>query len=242
MKKTILCVSTFLFLTQSVFAQTGFIEYDIEVKGITPELNKGALLLADSRMRIAYQDSNLRQDYKMGEMSINSTILNRTNNQAIFYENGPNGKYAVYGTCLEIEQLATPKVSTTIRFEDETKEILGITCKKAIVSYGGLKEEATYWYTDNYPYRLPKKALFFDELPGVPLEFTMTSNGYFMRFRCSNYTDEIEGEDVYFTAGVTPDFQVMDFQAYLKLLKEAMTQSEATPKNTVDTAPLEEKK
>lgn len=227
MKKTFFCASAFLLLSQSLIAQTGFIEYDIEVKGITPELNKGALMLADSRMRIAYQDSNLRQDYKMGDMSVNSTILNKTKNQAIFYENGPNGKFAVYGTCTEIEQLATPKVKTTIRFEDETKEILGIMCKKAVVSYGGLKEEATYWYTDKYPYRLPKKALFLDELPGIPLEFTMTSNGYFMRFRCSNYTDEIQGADLYFTAGVTPDFKVIEFQAYLDLVRQSMTQEPA---------------
>jgi len=222
-KNSILYSGIFISLFQFGTAQTGFIEYDIEVKGITPELNKGALMLTDSRMRIAYQDSNLRQDYKMGEMSVNSTILNRTKNQAVFYENGPNGKFAVYGSCKEIEGIATPKIKATVILVDETKEILGILCKKALVSYGGLKEEATYWYTEVYPYRLPKKSLFFDELPGIPLEFTMTSNGYYMKFRCSNYTNEIKGEDLYFTAGVTADYKVIDFSAYLELLKSSMT-------------------
>jgi hypothetical protein len=227
-----LTVIGFLFAFQSLSQDLGYIEYDIEVKGITPELDKGALMLVDSKMRVSYSPDAIRQDYKLGELSTKTTILNKKYNQSIFFENGMGGKTAIIGTNDEISSMAFQDTNVVLELVDEEKIILGFVCKKATLTFAS-GEKAEYWYTTEFPVKFPKSNFFNSKIPGTPLEFSTVANGYFMRFKCANYAQTIEDPERYFAPIVSKDYTVIDFKSYLLYLemeKKKQLEQEAAPK------------
>lgn|GEM_PF-618534 len=195
----------------------GFIDYDIEIKGVTPDLKKAAALLIDSKMKMSYIDSAVRQDYTLGQVTKKTTILNYKLNQAIYYENGMTGKSGIFGTCDQISSLIQVDTTAKIEFTKETKIILTFVCKKAILHFNS-GEVAEYWYTNEIPLKLPKHSFFNAKIPGVILEFSTTANGFFMRFKCSNYGDKLEGIDTLFDPKTTRDYKMMGFSTYIQYL------------------------
>jgi hypothetical protein len=196
----------------------GFIEYDIEVKGVTPELDKGAMMLLNSKMRVSFCDFAVRQDYKMGEMSTKTTILSKKYNQAIFFEDGMSGKIAIIGTNDEISAMAVQDTSVTVELLDDEKIILGVLCKKAKLTFIS-GEVAEYWYAPTFPLTIPQNNFFNSKIPGIPLEFSTVANGFYMHFKCANFSDQIENVDRYFAPIVSKEFTVIDFKSYLKYLE-----------------------
>ena len=232
------CVNAFVIIAFSspliTFSQnSGKIEYDIEVKGLTPEMEKGAVMLFNSKMTIAFADSNVRQDYKMGELSTKTTIINKTLNRAIFYENSLNGKIGVYGKPKEISSISYVDTAATVELTNEEKVILGFKCKKALYKFSS-GETAEYWYTTELPVKFPDANFFNALIPGVPLEFSTSANGYFMRFKCNNYASSIENIAQYFNPVVDRDFKIIDFQSYMTIMLEqqqsAINEKEPTGK------------
>lgn len=203
-----------LFSSLSFGQVKGFIEYNIQVKGLTPELNKGAALLTNNHMRVSFIDSALRQDYVFGEYSKKTTILNYKVNQGIFYEDGPNGKYGVFGTCDQINQLVVIDTNQTLELTKEKKVILTFPCKKAVLTLS-TGEKVDYWYTTEFPVQLPSFGFFNPKIPGVILEFSTTSNGFFMSFKCSNYGTELENIEQLFEPKITRDYKMIEFNSYM---------------------------
>ncbi len=231
MKLSLLIIG-FLFVFQSFSQNLGYIEYDIEVKGITPEIDKGALMLVNSKMRVSYSPDAIRQDYKLGELSTKTTILNKKYNQSIFFEDGQNGKIAIIGTNDEISSMAVQDTNVALQFFEDQKIILGFNCKKASLTFPS-GEVAEYWYTTEFPVKFPESNFFNSKIPGIPLEFSTVANGYFMRFKCANYSESIEDPENYFAPIVSKEFTVIDFKSYLLYLdmeKKKMLEKEATPK------------
>lgn len=196
----------------------GFIEYDIEIKGVTPELDKGAMMLLNSKMRVSFCDFAVRQDYKMGEMSTKTTILSKKYNQAIFYEDGMSGKIAIIGTNDEISAMAVQDTSVVVELLEDEKIILGVLCKKAKLTFKS-GEIAEYWYAPSFPLSIPQNNFFNSKIPGIPLEFSTVANGFYMHFKCANFSDKIENIDRYFAPIVSKEYTVIDFKSYLKYLE-----------------------
>ncbi len=221
LKKALLYTGlTLAFSSNVVYGQnSGKIEYDIEIRGITPEMEKGAAMLFNSKMTIAFADSNVRQDYKMGEMETKTTIINKTLNRAIYYENSMNGKVGIFGTPKEISSIAFIDTTAKVELIDEEKLILGYKCKKAKYTFSS-GEIAEYWYTNELPVQFPSGNFFNALIPGVPLEFSTTANGYFMRFKCINYATSIPNITQYFHPAVERDFKLVDFKTYQAMVLE----------------------
>lgn len=208
----------FLFISSLCFAQSeGFIEYDIEIKGLTPEINKGAAMLTNSTMRVSFIDSAVRQDYTLGKFSKKTTILNYKLNEGIYYEDGVNGKFGVFGTCDQINQLVVVDSTVTVEFTKEKKTILTFPCNKAILHLKN-GDNAEYWYTSEFPVALPGFGFFNPKIPGVILEFSTTTNGFFMRFKCSNYGAELQNKEKLFLPKVTRDYKMIEFNSYLQYI------------------------
>lgn len=205
----------FLLISSWSLAQSeGFIEYDIEIKGLTPEINKGAALLTNSTMRVSFIDSAIRQDYTLGEFNKKTTILNYKLNEGIYFEDGVNGKFGVFGTCDQINQLVIVDSNVTVDFTKEKKKILTFNCNKAILHLKS-GETVEYWYTNEFPVKLPEFGFFNPNIPGVILEFSTTTNGFFMRFKCSNYGADLEETEKLFTPKVTRDYKMIEFNSYM---------------------------
>lgn len=208
-----------LFLFVSIFTgataqKMGFIEYDIEIHGITPEINKGAAMMVDSKMSLFFSDSAIRQEYALGTHTKKTTILNYQQNQGIFYEDGENGKYGVFGTCSQINQLIQVDTTSRVEFTDHQKKILTYSCKKALMHLQS-GEVVEYWYTTDFPIETPSFGLFNPKIPGIILEFSSTANGFFMRFKCSNYGNELEDPDKLFEPKITRDYKMIEFNSYV---------------------------
>lgn len=215
-----------IFVTIQATAQkSGKVEYDIEVHGLTPEMEKGAAMLFNSKMTIAFADSNVRQDYKMGELSTKTTIINKTLNRAIYYENGMNGKIGIFGNTKEIMSIAFVDSNATVQLVDESKNIMGFKCMKALYTFGS-GEVAEYWYTTELPVSFPKSNFFNPLIPGIPLEFSTAANGYRMKFKANNWSDNIPNVSLYFNPAVERDYKIIDFKSYM----EFMTQQAQPPK------------
>ncbi len=208
----------FILLNTIGFTQTqGFIEYDIEIKGLTPEINKGAAMLTNSSMRVSFIDSAIRQDYTMGAIIKKTTILNYAMNQGIYYEDGVNGKFGVFGSCDQINQLIVVDTNVDVELTKEKKTILTFTCYKAIMRLKS-GEQVEYWYTNQFPVKLPQTGFFNPNIPGVILEFSTTSNGFFMRFKCSNYGEDLTEVEKLFDPRITRDYKMIEFNSYMQYL------------------------
>ena len=74
-----------------------------------------------------------------------------------------------------------------IKLVDETKDILGITCKKAVMkSPDG--EDINFWYTEDYKRPEGMKQLP-SKIPGLCLEFESITNGMKMSFTATEFSD-----------------------------------------------------
>src|SRR5690606_4815062 len=90
--------------------------------------------------------------------------------------------------------LATPKVSTEmkgdsmivvssadgkLRFSDETMEIHGFSCKKAILemNVGDVKQDMTIWYAEKLPKLFWGEYDYLEKIPGMALKISTNTNG-----------------------------------------------------------------
>jgi hypothetical protein len=101
---------------------------------------------------------------------------------------------------------------------DDEKIILGVLCKKAKLTFIS-GEVAEYWYAPTFPLTIPQNNFFNSKIPGIPLEFSTVANGFYMHFKCANFSDQIENVDRYFAPIVSKEFTVIDFKSYLKYLE-----------------------
>ncbi len=204
-----------LFLAQN----QGKLEYIIEVEGATPQLQKTAQMLFDSRMNVLYRPNQSRVDFKLGEMMTQTMITNSETDQALSFSTGMMGDIAIVATMTQLQGSKVNDTASSVELIDETKEILGFKCKKAIVTTGA-KEKITYWYTNDISLSSDGHQFMNPLVPGVPLEFTAMANGLLMHYKLANYSTEIPDAETQFSL-VPPDgFQVLTFQQYQQMLLE----------------------
>ena len=102
-------------------------------------------------------------------------------------------KIAVKSTSKEIEEELAKSPKTTVNVTGETKDILGYTCKKAIITFEGEDTEIIVYYTEE----LGSSTLNFDnpqfkDINGVMLEFEMPNEQFSMQFVATS----VEKKDV----------------------------------------------
>ncbi len=96
-------------------------------------------------------------------------------------------KIAVQSTSEEIAKEIEKSPKTTVNITGETKDILGYTCKKAIITFEEEDLEIIVYYTDE----LGSQALNFDnpqfkDIDGVMLEFEIPNEQFSMQFTASS--------------------------------------------------------
>lgn len=86
--------------------------------------------------------------------------------------------------------LEDPTLGDTIKinyFKEETKQILGYTCHKAVLK--SKKGITTVYVTDDIPVK-SQLSRFYKELSGFPLEYELTRDGVTMTFQASAINHE----------------------------------------------------
>jgi GLPGLI family protein len=92
-------------------------------------------------------------------------------------------KIAVQSTPEEVQSELDKGPKTSVNVTGETKDILGYTCKKAIITFEGEDTEVIVYYTDE----LGTKALNFDnpqfkDIDGLMLEYEIPEEEFNMQF------------------------------------------------------------
>lgn len=111
--------------------------------------------------------------------------------------------------------LATPKLSTEMsgdsliilnsadakmRFTDETTEIAGFTCKKALMGMqvGDIEQDVTIWYAEKLPKLVWGEYGYLDDIPGMALKISTNTSGMDVGINASFLKEELV-DDTLFT-------------------------------------------
>lgn len=206
MKKFVLFVATlsvgFMSFSQS---KQGTINYEIHAIQVDTIQVDAQPNMNDSKLDIYFTEKQSRIDFQMNEMMKISVVLDRSTNQGIRLLDGAMGQFYVAGEADEMGMTHENKSEDRVTLIDETKEILGFTCKKALVSSKGVETE--YWYTEELEFDFSGQEILNSNIPGFPLAFTTLSNGMRMDFIAVNYSAEVENAEATFSTDVPEGFQ-----------------------------------
>jgi GLPGLI family protein len=159
---------------QSKKAFEGTIVYSLNFDdaGLDPA---SVAMLQGREMVISIKGDKSRVDMDMGIMKT-STIADNKTGTAITLMDMMGQKMAIKMTKEEIEKQRAEIKAPTIKYTDETKEIAGYKCKKAIaVTEEG--DELTIYYTDEIPNGNSAANNQFVGLNGFPLEYQTIQKG-----------------------------------------------------------------
>jgi len=177
-----------IIVTGQVFAKgkefKGIIVYNISYT--ESELDPAVLSMMPKTMKVMIKNHMSRTEIKMSMVNT-ITIYNSEEKKAITLIDLMGQKYAMQISPEEIEEEIEKSPEISVEVTDETKEIAGYICKKAIIKIkekGSEKEKEHYvYYTD----KLGSGAMnynnpIFKDIKGVMLEYTMVEDNVSMKF------------------------------------------------------------
>ena len=100
-----------------------------------------------------------------------------------------------------------------VELVDGTKEILGVTCKKAIAKNkeGNL---ATYWYTEDFE-RPKGMEQMPNNIPGLCLEFEVKSNGLIITYTATEFNDKAQMKD--YNVVIPENVEIQSYEDLMKM-------------------------
>lgn len=182
MKKISLLLAGLVLSATGTFAQIkeGSATYSLDLSSDDPNMQAAIGMMAGSTITTYFKDGASRLEVAMGMMNM-TTVSDGTSGQVLILTEIPsfNMKYAMKTSATELEsseKTAEDLPDFDIRYENETKEILGYTCKKAVITdEDGV--ESTFWYTEDIFIIKTGQAYLNEKVPGFPLEYDMYRNG-----------------------------------------------------------------
>jgi GLPGLI family protein len=149
----------------------GTVNYDLSYQDLPAEMAAMEAMLPDEMsIQIKGEKTRLEQSMGMGMSSV--TITDMKKGSGVLLMDMMGKKMAVEMSKEELEKMDKKKAADKkpeFKYLDETKEIAGYKCKKAIVSVEGAGELEIY-YTEDLPAGASKQ---YEGLNGFPLEYTV---------------------------------------------------------------------
>ena len=180
-------------MTLSVFmgmAQTkGSITYDMTFSSDNPDMAMVSSMMAGSKMTISFMPGKSKVAMSMGMFGKFSTITDVKKKKMLVLVDVMGEKNAAYDK-LDKDKVDSP-TNVSVKFVDETKVIMGYTCKKAIGT-DSEGNEITYWYTEDIKADLSGQKQFNSNVPGVILEFATIQKGMTINFVATGISEEVD--------------------------------------------------
>ncbi len=169
--KTIISVLVVFCIVSSAFSQAtkGRVSYDITATSDDPQTAAFVQQMEGSTLELYFIDNMIRSEMYLGEFMTMINVTKKGEDSTLTLLDGMMGKIAMKTTEDDLEeeqQLAKSK--RRIDLVEGTKEIMGYTCKKAIITSAD-NEESVVWYTTEIVPTFREGQYLFDEIPGVPL-------------------------------------------------------------------------
>jgi len=137
---------------------------------VSAENSPMASMLGDMKMVLYYKNGKSLFDMNSSVYSMKTLV---TDTGSLLLINAAGQKFYV-------KQPLTPgqadSVKPEVTYVDETKDIAGYTCKKALVKLPNMPDTATFWYAEQLPViGFGKDAAVLKALKGMPLEYEMAA-------------------------------------------------------------------
>jgi len=206
MKKLIfsaLACLTVLFTSFGQFKE-GHIKYDLEINmdPDDPSAEMMSTMMEGSTLDIYFQNQNSRSEIQMGKMMKMVVVVEAESGNTLTLMSGLFGKKAIQAN-INDDDLGNKdeELDYEIKLVNETKTIIGYTCKKAILTNKQDGTEMTAWYTDEF--NVYKKGINFmqEQIPGAPLEFEMDMNGLGLKVTATNIEKSLSSKGLFDLSG-----------------------------------------
>lgn len=195
-------LTVFALTIGTTFAQDLTVKYDVKLSSDNPQVQAQLGMLSGSTFTVYHKDDKSRTEMNMGGMMKTVTITDTKADKGIMLIDGMMGKLAAELDSIseKSKDVKTPEV----KLLDETKEILGYTCKKAVVTTED-GNKITYWYTEKIKPAAGSMGKYVKSgVPGLALEYTIETEQMDMTFTATNVAQEVTGSDDMFNMTI-PD-------------------------------------
>lgn len=188
----------------------GHIVYDLKMESSDPEIEAQLAMVAGSTMEIFFKDDKTRIEMSIGSFQKTTTITNPDEGKSITLIDGMMGKMATESDIEEMELDKEEEGDVEVElFDDETKEVAGYTCKKAIlIDEDG--NETVFWYTDEINSVKNGGAMMSDKIPGMPLEFSVINPQVTMVMTAKEVNKKVKKPKVLFSTDIPGEYDIKD--------------------------------
>lgn len=199
MKKTIFGLLTAVLTAFSLSAQIseGHIKYSIDMTSDNPEMAMAISMMQGSTMQIYFKGNKSRTEMAMGALMTTTVISDSDKKESLTLMGGMMGNTAIRSTYEDIEKAnegEMPEMDVVIT--DETKSILGYTCKKAVITdeNGG---ENMFWFTEEIVANKEGQTMLSNHIPGFPLAMEVNANGMVMTMTATEFNKKIKDKTLF---------------------------------------------
>lgn len=214
----------FAFLTSLLFLGTistaqpeATIEFKIDLSTDDPEMEPQLAMMEGSTMKMYMKDGNMREELYYGELISITTISNSKEKEAMLLLDGMMGKFAAKKQIDEDSKNDDSEGELDIEFIDETKEIAGYKCKKAII-YDAAGNENTFWYTEEIEAPENGSKYIKKGIPGVALEFSIAQPQMRLSFSAIEFSKKVKNPKEKFDVKVPEGFTEKSFEEIQNML------------------------
>jgi GLPGLI family protein len=198
MKKILLSLALIVGSITVNYAQIkeGRVTYKIDISTENPDMEMVVGMMQGSTLDIYFKEKMTRAEMKMGSMMNMTTISDEKSGKLLMLMSGMIGKKAISTTTEELsskDEKEKPKYE--VELVDETKDIAGYKCKKAILT-DEEGNESTFWYTEEIEVSKKGQNYLNENVPGYPMQYEINNSGLVMGMTVTNITKELSKSDL----------------------------------------------
>lgn len=186
--------------------KSGQISYDVFVSTDDAQAKSWAEKMEGSILELYFHDGKIKSELFMGDFMTTTTISYKDKDTALVLLDGVMGQIAMKSTeddMSDEQKLAMSK--RDVELVDETKEIMGYECKKAIVT-GADDKESVIWYTMDIVPDYRESQYMYEDIPGVPLEINSSWGKMDLRMVAFDYRKKIRKPEKVFSMEIPGGF------------------------------------
>jgi len=189
--KIITFLTTFIFTVGFLFSQELTLKYEISMQSDDPQIQSQLGMMQGSTLQVFTKDNKSRTEMSMGGLMTTTTILDSDAKKGVLLMDGMLGKQgATFEDKEETEE--NEDFEYEVELINETKEILGHTCKKAVI-YTEEDMELIYWYTEDFDVKAGSLGKYVkDNVPGLALEFSVEQPQMTMTFTATEFKEKVK--------------------------------------------------
>jgi GLPGLI family protein len=194
---------------------TGRIVFEINTVALDSSQIKNAKNVNGTRMIYYFAPNKNRVDMLLGKRIKMTTVNDQEKDSSLLLTSSKMGNFSLSST---IQQASSreKKSDSTFKVEliNETKEIAGFVCKKAII-YKANEKQITHWYTEEFNVTVAENNFQNESVPGFSLEIESTYNGLHSKMTALKVDKVLEAsEEIVFSIAPPPGFEHVTWEEY----------------------------